>query len=122
MSTMMDNVEKFEDRSLDELERVEDPFLRFTHDMSERMARYVPERPSFMYDLPLMADVVEGQLRFRQRFVDQQLRFARKMMKAMKPVMVKIDYLPPKPVRKPAQPAKTTKTTKPTKAKARKAA
>ena len=105
MTTMMENVEKFEDRSIDQMKRVEEPVLRFAHDMSERMARFVPERPSFMSEMPMMAEFVENQLKFRKRFVDEQLRFARKMMKAMNPVMVKIDHVEEKPVRKTSKAA-----------------
>ena len=105
MTTMMENVEKFEDRSLEQMKKAEEPVLRFAHDMSERMARFVPERPSFLSEMPLMADFVESQLKFRKRFVDEQLRCARKMMKAMNPVMVKVDHMPEKPVRKTAKAA-----------------
>ena len=100
MTTMMERVEKFEDRYLDQVKKAEEPMLRFAGDMSERMARFVPERPAFMADMPKMVDFVEGQLKFRKRFVDEQLRFARKMIKAMDPVMVKVDAVPEKPVRK----------------------
>jgi hypothetical protein len=105
MTTMMENVERFEDRYLEQVKKAEEPVLRFAGDMSERMARFVPERPSFMDDMPLMADFVESQLKFRKRFVDEQLRFARKMVKALHPVMEKVDHLPEKPVRKVAKAA-----------------
>ena len=105
MTKMMERVEELEDRYLDQMKRAEEPVLRFTGDMSERMARFVPERPKFMAEMPKMADVVEGQLKFRKRFVDEQLRFARKMIKAMNPVMVKVDAVPEKPVRRTAKAA-----------------
>ena len=80
MTTMMENVERFEDQSFDRVKQIEKPVLRFAGDMSERMARFVPERPSFMADMPKMGDVVESQLKFGKRFVDEQIRFTRKMM------------------------------------------
>ena len=100
MTKMMERVEEYEDRYLDQMKKAEEPLLRFTGDMSERMARFVPERPAFMADMPKMVDFVEGQLKFRKRVVDEQLRFARKMMKAMNPVMLKVDAVPEKPVRR----------------------
>jgi len=100
MTKMMERVEEFEDRYLDRMKKAEEPVVRFAGDMSERMARFVPERPAFMAEMPKMVDFVESQLKFRKRFVDEQLRFARKMMKAMNPVMVKVDAVPEKPVRR----------------------
>ena len=112
MTTMMENVERFEDQSFDRAKQLEKPVLRFAGDMSERMARFVPERPSFMADMPKMGDVVESQLKFGKRFVDEQVRFTRKMMKAIDPLMVKIDYVPETPVRKVPKTTKTAKTAK----------
>ena len=112
MTTMMENVERFEDRSFDRMKQFEQPMLRFAGDMSERMARFVPERPSFMADLPKMTDVVERQLKFGKRVVDEQIRFSRKMMKAMDPVMVKIDFVPETPARKAPRVAKSAKASK----------
>ena len=105
MTTMMQNVEKYEDRYLEQMKKAEEPVLRFAGDVSERLARFVPERPGFMAELPLMSEFVESQLKFRKRFVDEQLRFARKMMKAIDPLMAKIDNVPVEPVRKPAKKA-----------------
>ena len=115
MTTMMKNVEKFEDQSFDRAKQLEKPVLRFTGDMSERMARFVPERPSFMADMPKMGDVVESQLKFGKRFVDEQVRFTRRVMKAMDPLMVKIDHVPEQPARKVPK-TKATKATKTVKA------
>ncbi len=104
MTTMMENVERFEDQSFDRAKQLEKPVLRFAGDVSERMARFVPERPSFMADMPKMGDVVESQLKFGKRFVDEQVRFTRKMMKAMDPLFMKLDAEPVK-VTKEREPA-----------------
>jgi hypothetical protein len=111
---MLDTVERFENRAFDQVKHAEEPMLRFAHETSDAVARFVPTRPRFMADMPKFTDVVESQLKFRKRVVDEQLRFARKMMKAMDPLVDKIDAepepIPPKaaPVAKKA-PRSTTR-------------
>lgn len=107
MSTMMATVEKWEDRYLTQMKEVEEPVLRFAGDMSERVAKFVPERPAFMAEMPKMAEFVESQLKFRKRFVDEQLRFARKLMKAMDPVVARLDAEPTAPVARPTPVTRT---------------
>lgn len=94
MTTMMDRVEEMEDRYLDQVKHYEEPVLRFAGDWSERLARFVPERPSFLADLPMVTDFVESQLKFQKRLVDEQARFTRKMLKAMDPVVARVDAVP----------------------------
>jgi hypothetical protein len=75
------------------------------------MARFVPERPTFMAKLPTVAELVDNQLKFRRRFVDEQLMFVRKMMKAMDPMVTRLDTVAkPVAVPKPVMhmPAKAT--------------
>ena len=55
------------------------------------LARYLPERPQFMAQMPAVREVVSEQLTFRRRLVDEQAAFVRKMMKAMEPVLAKVD-------------------------------
>lgn len=107
MTTMLDTVEKFENRAFDQFKQAEEPVLRFAHETSDAVARFVPARPSFMADMPKMTDVVDSQLKFRKRVVDEQLRFARKMMKAMDPLVDKLDAEPEKVAPKPVPVAKT---------------
>ena len=57
------------------------------------------EKLRAMVELDFSASLCE------RSFVDEQLRFARKMMKAMNPVMVKVDAVPEKPVRRTAKAA-----------------
>lgn len=113
MTTLMTTVEKWEDRYLDQLKQVEEPVLQFAGRASERLARFVPERPAFMADLPMLGDVVESQLKFRKRLVDEQLRFTRKLLKAMDPVVVRLDATPKRPVEQVSvttlRPAKATR-------------
>ncbi len=94
MTTMMDTLEKLEDRAFDQVKQAEEPMLRFARESSDAIARLVPPRPSFMADMPKMAEVVESQLKFQKRLVDEQMRFTRKLMKAMDPLVMKIDAEP----------------------------
>ena len=55
-------------------------------------------------------------LKFGKRVVDEQIRFSRKMMKAMDPVMVKIDFVPEPPARKAPTAAKAARASKASKA------
>lgn len=73
------------------VKRIEAPLLRTTARMAGRMAEYVPERPAFLADLPKVHEVMDAGLTFRKRVVDEQTRFARSMMKAMDPMLVKVD-------------------------------
>jgi hypothetical protein len=102
MSNVMDRVTKMEDRYFDQMKEMEQPILDFTSEVSERAARFVPERPSFLADLPTMTEVVESQLKLQKKFVDEQMRFTRRMMKAMNPIVTRVD----------AQPETTKATTK----------
>lgn len=90
MSTMS-TIKQWQDSYFTTVKRVEEPVLKFTGQMAETMERFVPERPHFMVDFPTVTEVVENQLKFRKRFVDEQAAFARKMLKAMGPVVVKLD-------------------------------
>ena len=106
MSTMLDTVERFENRAFDQVKQAEEPMLRFAQETSDAVARFVPDRPNFMADMPKFTEVVESQLKFRKRVVDEQLRFARKMMKAMDPLVKKLDAEPEQVVAKPTPVAK----------------
>jgi hypothetical protein len=87
----MSTIKEWQDSYFKSVKRVEEPVLKFTGQMADSMERFVPERPHFMTDFPTMSEVVENQLKFRKRFVDEQAAFARKMIKAMGPVVVKLD-------------------------------
>ena len=116
MTTMLDTVERFENQAFDQVKHAEEPMLRFAHETSDAVARFVPTRPSFMADMPKMTEVVESQLKFRKRVVDEQLRFARKMMKAMDPLVKKLDAEPEQVMAKPAPVAEKTPKRTPRKA------
>ena len=103
MTTMLETVEKFEDRAFDQVKQAEEPVLRFARETSDSLARFVPQRPAFMADMPKLTEIVESQLKFRKRLVDEQTRFARKMVKAMDPLFVKLDA-EPEPVIKRREP------------------
>ncbi len=104
MTTMLDRMTEFEDRYFDRMKEMEQPIVDFTGEFSERAARFVIERPSFLGDLPKVTDVVETQLKFQKKMVDEQMRFARRMMKAMTPIVDRVDYIEPE--------TKTTRATK----------
>ncbi|MGB8858719.1 MAG: hypothetical protein WCC60_05660 [Ilumatobacteraceae bacterium] len=104
--------------------RVEEPLVRYTGEMADSMARFVPERPSFMAKLPTVSELVDNQLKFRKRFVEEQTMFVRKMMKAMDPMVAKVDAVPSPTAPKSMMhmPAKSTATRMAPRRVARKAA
>ena len=93
MGTMM-TLKKWQDEYFTMVKRVEQPMVRFVGERAETVARFVPERPEFMAKLPTVATLVDNQLKFRKRFVDEQAAFVRSMMKAMHPMMEKLDAMP----------------------------
>ena len=103
--TMMTTIKDLQDGYFTQVKRVEEPILKFADERAEQLARVVPERPAFMGDLPKTAEFIEMQLKFRKKFVDEQIAFTRKMIKAMHPVFVKLDTVP-----KPEPKAKATVT------------
>ena len=92
----MTTMTKWQDQYFTVLKKVEEPVLKVAGEVADRVARYVPERPSFMTSIPTMTEVVDNQLKFRRRLVDEQAAFVHKMMKAMDPVMMKVDHVAPK--------------------------
>lgn len=94
MTTVMERIEQLEDRYIQQLKELEQPILDATEDLAERSARFVPERPAMFAEMPTMTQLVENQLRFQKRLVDEQTRFTRKMMKAMAPVVTRVDARP----------------------------
>jgi hypothetical protein len=111
MTTTMTTLKKVQDQYFTLAHRVEEPMVKFAGQMSDTMARYVPERPTFMAKMPTVSEMVDNQLKFRKRFVDEQTAFVRKMMKAMDPVIMKMDTMPTHTT-KPTMhmPAKSTET------------
>jgi hypothetical protein len=100
MATVMKTIKNIEDGYLELMARVEKPVVRLTGEAAERVAEYVPERPdwAFLDELPTVTELVNNQLRFRRRVVDQQAAFVRRMVKAMHPALVRLE--PEKPARK----------------------
>jgi len=90
----MTTLKKWQDEYFTMVQRVEKPVVRFVGERADTVARYVPERPEFMAKLPTMATLVDDQLKFRKRLVDEQAAFVRSLMKAMHPMMVKLDAMP----------------------------
>jgi hypothetical protein len=90
MSTML-TLEKWQADYIDFVQHVEEPVVRFAGRVADSVAPYVPERPEVMRSMPAMTELVESGLKFRTRMVDQQTRFVRHMMKAMHPVIEKLE-------------------------------
>ncbi len=103
--SMMSTMKEWQDDYFTMVKKVEEPVLKFAGERAETFARFVPERPSFMAQVPTTAEFVDYQLKFRKRFVDEQAAFARKMMKAMDPMLAKVDSVPGHVVSAPAKPA-----------------
>jgi hypothetical protein len=91
------------------VKRFETPVLRTTARVAPRVAQYVPKRPAFMEPLPKMTEVVERGLAFRKRFVDEQAKFVRSMIKAFDPMIVKFDggHAKAEPIKRPVPPRPT---------------
>ena len=70
----MQTLEKWQDEFLTMMKKVETPVVRFTGERAETMARVLPDRPAFMTHLPSMTELVDNQLKFRRRLVDEYLR------------------------------------------------
>lgn len=87
----MTTLKKWQDDSLVLMQRIEQPMVRYAGKVAEPMARYMPERPRFMAAMPTVREFVDNQLKFRRRVVDEQTAFVHKMMKAMDPLLVKLD-------------------------------
>jgi hypothetical protein len=83
----MQTLEKWQDEFLTMMKKVETPVVRFTGERAETMARVLPDRPAFMTHLPSMTELVDNQLKFRRRLVDEQAAFVRRMLKAMQPMV-----------------------------------
>ncbi|MEQ1698760.1 MAG: hypothetical protein ABMA25_01560 [Ilumatobacteraceae bacterium] len=90
----MTTLTKWQDDYFTMVKKVEQPMLKFVGERAETVARYLPERPAFMASMPKMTTMVDNQLRFRKRFVDEQAAFVRSMMKAMQPMLMKVDAMP----------------------------
>ena len=86
-------MKSWQDEYLRLMTRWEEPVVRFTGKAAESAAEYVPERPSwaFLDEVPGITEFVDNQLKFRRRVVDEQAAFVRKMMKAMHPVLVRLE-------------------------------
>jgi len=94
MMTAMTTLKKVQDEYFTLAKRVEEPVVRFTGEMADAIAPFVPERPEFMAKLPMTNELVTNQLKFVERFVDHQAAFVRKLMKAMDPVVTRMDAVP----------------------------
>ena len=103
--SVMTTIKEWQDDYFTMVKKVEEPMLKFADERADMFAKYVPDRPTFMAELPKTVEFVESQLKFRKRFVDEQIAFTRKMVKAMHPVFVKLDTVP-----KPEPKAKATVT------------
>ena len=93
MSTML-TLEKWQTDYLEFVQRVEEPVVRFAGRMAGGAAPYMPSRPAAMRSMPAVAELVENGLKFRKRMVDQQTLFVRHIVKAMHPVLEKLDAEP----------------------------
>ena len=87
MTTAMTTIKKWQDEYLTRMARVEEPVLKVTGKTVEAVAPYIPARPhwAFLDQVPTMTEIVDSQLKFRQRVVAEQTAFVRKLMKTMTP-------------------------------------
>jgi hypothetical protein len=104
VTAAMTTVKKWEDEYMTIVARVEEPVVRYTGRAAEAVAPYVPDRPgwAFLDQVPTLTELVDNQLKFRKRVVDEQAAFVRKVMKAMHPALVKLETRAPVVRRAPA--------------------
>lgn len=113
MSTMT-TIKQWQDEFFSLAKRIEEPVVRFTGEQAKAVARFVPGRPPFMATMPKMTELVESQLKFQKRIMDEEARFVRSMLKAMSPVMEKVDAVTAPPAApKLVKPTRTAKRAKP---------
>lgn len=108
MTPVMTTLKEWEDRYLDVMSKVEEPVVEYTGRIAETVAEYMPDRPDweFLDRVPTMTELVDNQLKFRKRVVDEQAAFVRRMMKAAHPALVKIDKKAPVAAAKATKPAR----------------
>jgi hypothetical protein len=96
MTTAMKTIKTWQDGCLTLMVRVEEPIVRFTARASESVAEYVPERPGWtiLEGAPTITELVDNQLKFRRRVVDEQAAFVHKLMKAMRPALTRLETKP----------------------------
>ncbi len=90
----MTTISTWEDKYFEMLKKVETPMLDVVGKIAERLSTYVRQRPGFMTEMPTAHDWLDHGLKLRKRVIDEQAAFARKMMKAMDPVVAKFDHQP----------------------------
>jgi hypothetical protein len=110
--TFEERLDRMQDELFSGMKRFEQPVVRMTARFAPRFAEFVPERPAMMAPMPKFGWMVDRGLAFRKRMVDEQAKFVRSMMKALDPVMVKVDHIAetepvkaPTPIRHAARPA-----------------
>jgi hypothetical protein len=94
--TAMMTIKTWQDSYLELMARIEEPVVDLTAMAAEVIAEYIPERPNwaFLEGAPTMTEFVDNQLKFRRRVVDEQAAFVHKLMKAMKPALVRLETVP----------------------------
>jgi len=97
----MTTLKKWEDEAFTMVKKVEAPVARYTGDFAQRVAEYVPARPTFMAEMPKVGEVVEYALKLRTRVVNEQAKFVHTMLKAMDPMIAKFEAPAPKKAHEP---------------------
>ncbi|MBK9178652.1 MAG: hypothetical protein IPM45_03575 [Acidimicrobiales bacterium] len=106
MTPLMQSMVNMEEELLDLLDRVEEPIVSVVGTVAEAVADYIPERPAwpFLSELPTLTQLVDNGSSFAHKLVTHETEYAKALVKAMHPVLVKIEA---KPARKraPRKPA-----------------
>jgi hypothetical protein len=96
------------------VKRIEAPVLNTTTQFATRFAELVPGRPAFLAPMPkahVVRDAMDTGFTFRKRMVEEQTMFARRMMKAIEPVLTTLDRVDTEPT--PATPEQRTARVRP---------
>lgn len=91
--TFEERLDRMQDELFSGIKRFEQPVVRMTTRFAPRFAEFVPERPAMLAPMPKFGWMVDRGLTFRKRMVDEQAKFVRSMVKALDPVMVKLDHV-----------------------------
>lgn len=91
--TVTATITNWQDKYFEFVKKIEAPVVQRTGQFADTIAGYVPTRPTFMADMPTTKEFVDQGLKFRRRMVDEQATFVHHMLKAIDPVLERVDMV-----------------------------
>jgi hypothetical protein len=89
----VDSVKRMEDDLFEVIETAETPMVASMASVADAFADYVPVRPAWpiVSELPTLTELVDD---FTTRLVTQQGEFVRRLVRAVDPILAKVDDRP----------------------------